>query len=271
MLDNSFKTFKTTHYLYSFSSSTPPKLELHTHKYYEFLYLVEGDISYLIGDRLYKAAPGDIFITSPGQEHGISFNTDANYARHFIQISSELLHELPQELRYNFVNNLCVNRNRIPSEIVKKYNLGAYFHSVSKHLVKDSVMDDFMFRTYAMQLIAVTNMISEEEIASYFNEKPIILEIKDYIMKNINKELSLDTIAANFFMSKYYMCHTFRDETGMTIKNYINLQRIAKARELLLTGNTPADIPKLCGFNDYSTFYRTFKKYTGLSPAEIKA
>lgn len=264
-------SFRTQDYMYSYSSTTPPKLDLHTHKYYELLYLTEGDISYLIGDRLYKAAPGDIFITPPGHEHGVTFNSDANYARHFIQLSPELMAQIPVALRTNFVNNLCEKYNRIPSEIVKKYNLGSYFHNVSHHLVKNSIMDDFMFRTYAMQLVAVTNMITGEEITSYFNEKPMILEIKDYIMKNIKKQLSLDTIAANFFMSKYYLCHTFRDETGMTIKSYINLQRVARARELLLSGRTPADIPKLCGFNDYSTFYRTFKRYTGYSPAEVKA
>jgi len=114
-------------------------------------------------------------------------------------------------------------------------------------------------------------MISGKEISSYFNERSVVLEIKDYIMKNLKNELSLDTIATNFFMSKYYMCHLFRDETGMTIKNYINLQRISRARELLLSGLTPADIPKLCGYNDYSTFYRTFKKFTGYSPNSIKA
>ena len=270
-MDKSFKTLKTEHYMYSFSSSTPPKLELHTHKYYELLYLIEGDISYLIGDRLYKAAPGDIFITPPNQEHGISFNSEANYARHFIQVSPELLSSLPKELHSNFVNNLCSKYNRIPSEIVKKYNLGSYFYSVQNYLSKESVMDSFMFKTYALQLIALTNTITGEEITSYFSEKPMILEIKDYIMKNIEKQLSLDTLAANFFMSKYYMCHTFRNETGMTIKNYINLQRVARARELLLSGSTPADIPKMCGFNDYSTFYRTFKKYTGYSPTDIKA
>lgn len=269
-MDNSFKTFRTEHYLYSYSSSMPPKLDLHTHKYYELLYLTEGDISYLIGDRLYKAASGDIFITPPGQEHGLSFNSDANYARHFIQLSPELMAQIPQELCNNFINSLCTKYNRIPSEIVKKYNLGSYFHSVSRHLIYDSAIDDFMIRTYIMQLIAVTNSIAGDEITSYFNEKPMILDIKDYIMKNLKNQLSLDAIAANFFMSKYHMCHIFRDETGMTIKNYINLQRVAKARELLLSGRTPADIPKLCGFNDYSTFYRTFKRYTGYSPAEVK-
>lgn len=269
-MDDLFRTFKTKHYLYSYITAKPPKLDLHTHKYYELLYLIEGDISYLIGDKLYKAVPGDIFITAPGQEHGISFNSNENYARHFIQFSDEVLSHMPQKLYTNFTKNLCNNCNRIPAEIVKKYNLGLYFNNVRNHLVKDSVMDDFMFRTYTMQLVAVLNSVSVDEILLHFDEKPIILELKDYIIKNIKNELSLDTIAAKFFMSKYHMCHIFRNETGMTIKNYINLQRIARARELLLNGSMPADIAKQCGFNDYSTFYRTFKRYTGFSPAEIR-
>lgn len=264
-------SFKTKDYLYSYISAKPPKLELHTHKYYELLYLIDGDISYLVGDRLYKAASGDIFITAPGQEHGISFNSEAIYSRHFIQVSQNLIETLPQELRNNFINNLCTNCNRIPSEIVKKHNLGSYFMNVRNHLKRDSVMDDFMFRTYSLQLVAVMNTISESEVISYFEEKPIVLDIKEYIIQNLDSPISLDTIAAHFFLSKYHLCHIFRTDTGMTIKGYINLQRVARARELLLSGRTPADIPKLCGFNDYSTFYRTFKRYTGYSPTEVKS
>lgn len=269
-MEDLFRTFKTEHYLYSYITATPPKLDLHTHKYYELLYLVEGDVSYLVGDKLYKAVPGDVFITAPGQEHGISFNSNANYARHFIQFSDEVLSHMPKELYSNFTQNLCRSYNRIPAETVRKYELGKYFQSVRKHLVRNSVMDDFMFRSYIMQLVATLNTVTVEEISSHFDEKPIILELKNFIIANIKNELSLDLIAAKFYMSKYHMCHIFRDETGMTIKNYINLQRIARARELLLTGITPSDIAKQCGFNDYSTFYRTFKKYTGHSPAEIK-
>lgn len=104
---------------------------------------------------------------------------------------------------------------------------------------------------------------------NFSEEKPVITEIKTFINDNTSEILSLDNIAERFYMSKYYMCHMFRDETGMTIKDYIAAQKIAKACELMRNGVVASEVQKLCGFNDYSTFYRTFKKYMGISPTEF--
>ena len=53
------------------------------------------------------------------------------------------------------------------------------------------------------------------------------------------------------------------------LKTYINTKKILYAQSLLLSGDRPADVCEACGFRDYSTFYRLFRKITGTTPNEI--
>ena len=55
-------SYKQKEYLYSYFRSKPPELNLHLHKYYEFLYFISGDATYIVEDNLYKIHPGDILL-----------------------------------------------------------------------------------------------------------------------------------------------------------------------------------------------------------------
>lgn len=266
---DTFKSFRCEDYMYSGSASMPPKMDMHSHRYYELLYFGSGDAAYIIGGRTYQAVPGDVFVTAPGEMHCIVFNSDAVYKRQFIQISAEMMERIPYEVRRGVTESICRGRNRIPAELVKRQRLGAYFRLVHYNIGRNTETSDFMIRTYIMQLVAMLGEISAEEIDLYSGEKAVIADIKSYISGNISSAFTLDSLAAEFFMSKYYLCHMFRSETGMTVKDYINAQKIAKACELMREGKGAVDAQKLCGFNDYSTFYRTFKKYMGISPTEL--
>lgn len=266
---DSYKSFRCEDYMYSCSSSLPPKLDMHSHKYYEILYFSSGDAGYIVGDRTYYAAPGDVFVTAPGELHCVVFNSDAVYKRQFIQISAQMMNQIPYAVRRGITENICRGRNRIPAELVKRQRLGAYFRLVNSNIGKKTEISDFMIRTYIMQLVAKLSEISAEEIDSYSGEKTVITDIKRYISRNLDNVMTLDALASEFFMSKYYLCHMFRRETGTTVKDYINAQKITRACELIQEGNNAVDVQKQCGFNDYSTFYRTFKKYMGMSPTEL--
>lgn len=258
--------------MYMYAVSKPPKLDMHTHSYYEILYFNSGDACYMIGDKTYHAESGDIFVKEPGENHCIIFNSDIEYKRHFVQISERMMNTIPYEIRENIVDFICCGHGHIPAFLVKKYRLGSYYQLINYNIAGKkplSSFNDFMVRTYIMQLAAVLGAIPREEILNFSEEKPVITEIKTFINDNTSEILSLDNIAERFYMSKYYMCHMFRDETGMTIKDYIAAQKIAKACELMRNGVVASEVQKLCGFNDYSTFYRTFKKYMGISPTEF--
>jgi AraC-like DNA-binding protein len=93
-----------------------------------------------------------------------------------------------------------------------------------------------------------------------------IRNILDYINANIKDDLSIETIAAKFFMSRYHLMHKFKQLTGYSVHSYILQKRLIRADMLIKNGMPATQACDQCGFNDYSNFVRSYKKMFGVSP-----
>lgn len=91
-----------------------------------------------------------------------------------------------------------------------------------------------------------------------------------YITEHLAEPLSLDRLAGQFYVSKYYLNHQFKQATGLTLYQYILKKRLLAARNLLMEGGRAMDVCFRCGFNDYSNFRRAFKREFGKSPKEYQ-
>jgi AraC-like DNA-binding protein len=89
-----------------------------------------------------------------------------------------------------------------------------------------------------------------------------------YLNENLDSDLSIDNIASRFYMNRYYLMYHFKDQTGYTLHSYILQKRLAKAAMLIKKGLQIAYVSDQCGFKDYSSFVRAFKKSFGLSPKQ---
>ncbi|MCG8634993.1 MAG: AraC family transcriptional regulator [Desulfobacterales bacterium] len=90
----------------------------------------------------------------------------------------------------------------------------------------------------------------------------------DFISRNLQKELSLDEIAAQAYFSKYHFHRIFKACTGETVSAYIRRLRLEKAANRLLSdsGETITTIAMDCGFTSSQNFATVFKKQFGMSP-----
>lgn len=92
-----------------------------------------------------------------------------------------------------------------------------------------------------------------------------------YIDKNLDSDLSLNTISDIAFFSPYHFHRVFKFVTKETLNEYVTRQRIEKsALELIHKDVGITEISTKYGFNDNSSFTRTFKKYYGVSPTEFR-
>ena len=101
-------------------------------------------------------------------------------------------------------------------------------------------------------------------------ELDLYQQITEYIEEHLDENLSLDSLAEEFYVSKYHIAHVFKDRLGMSIHQYITKKRLALCKEAILGKASITEIYQTYGFGDYSSFYRAFKKEYGISPKDYR-
>lgn len=94
-------------------------------------------------------------------------------------------------------------------------------------------------------------------------------ELLSFIDANFTKELTLTYFSKALFISDSYLCRTFKAYTGITINHYINARRISLSQNYMAKGCNISQALSQCGFREYSTFLKSFKKHAGCTPTEF--
>lgn len=98
-----------------------------------------------------------------------------------------------------------------------------------------------------------------------------IYEIAEYISANMGEIESLDSLCAQFYISKYYLCHSFKEVTGMSVMAFLNMTRVLRAIVLLGEDNmTIAQIAKAVGFGTVAHMTDVFKRIEDITPHEYR-
>lgn len=119
----------------------------------------------------------------------------------------------------------------------------------------------------------ITHRIFDEELPlpKENEDDDITNTIYNYIHAHYqNPDLSIPEISNAVGYSVQYISKIFRQNSGITMVDYINKYRINQAIQFLGEGKTVSEIQQLTGFNSNVTFSRNFHKYTGLSPSEYR-
>ncbi len=99
-----------------------------------------------------------------------------------------------------------------------------------------------------------------------------ILRTKEYIDRNLDKNLRLEEVAAKVYISKAYLSELFTAYTGKSFSSYITERRMERARQLLATTRLSIhDVGMACGFLSPAYFSTVFTKQSGLSPRQYRA
>ena len=117
-----------------------------------------------------------------------------------------------------------------------------------------------------IEILYLIDSIKSYSKASTSN--PQLKTVIEYLNANYTKNISLDDLEKQFFISKYHLCHIFPRSTGLTIHQYITKKRLAYAKELMRNGKSAAIAAESSGFNSYSAFYRCFVNEYGYSPTD---
>jgi len=92
-------------------------------------------------------------------------------------------------------------------------------------------------------------------------------KVMNYIQANLAEKLSLQDIAEQIGLSRSYFATQFKKTEGISTHQFVNQQRLERAKQLLKNDDSPmVEIALDCGFNSQSHFNRLFKRYVGVTP-----
>ena len=95
--------------------------------------------------------------------------------------------------------------------------------------------------------------------------------IRDYLETHYTEKVSLDALADQFFISKFYLTRVFKEQYGVSINTYVLNLRITKAKQMLrFTDKKLEDIGYQCGLGAPHYFSRIFKQVEGITPSEFR-
>lgn len=98
-----------------------------------------------------------------------------------------------------------------------------------------------------------------------------LAEVQAYIERHFQDQISLETIARRFFVSKEHLSRAFKTFSGENISDYITRKRMEKARDMILgQGLEIKRVAQLTGYEDLAYFYRVFKRHFGVTPGELR-
>lgn len=136
---------------------------------------------------------------------------------------------------------------------------------------RKDTLTELVSHNYLTDIITSIYLENDNSTSNALHIPDKFIKIRNYIDENFSSKLELDTIAKEFFISKYHLSREFKRIFGTTIGDYILKQRISKAKSLLRFSETSIDeIAIECGFSDGGYFIKVFKKEENLTPAKYR-
>lgn len=251
------------------------EFEFHYHDFNKIIIFISGNVTYLIEGKSYRLKPWDIIFVNSHDIHKPIVDEEEPYERIILWVNSNFL-ELHNKDNCNLLTcfelsskqKICLLR--LPSENIKSIQtLLINLESAAKNLDFGS---EVLKNSFFLQLIVYLNrLFLKRELNLAFDDIQYderIADILEHINSNLKECLSVESIASKFYINKFFLMHKFKTETGYTLHSYIQQKRLIKASELIKQGKHITELLLDCGFGDYSSFLRAFKKAFELSPKD---
>ena len=99
----------------------------------------------------------------------------------------------------------------------------------------------------------------------------VVSRLEKYIRNHLGEELSRNQLAEYVYLSPDYLARMFRQEKGVSLSNYITLERLEKGKRLLRETNmTVGDIAYQVGYGNLAYFTKVFREKNGVTPAQFR-
>ena len=256
--------------LFHIKDQTKRDFSYHYHDFHKVIIFLSGKAAYHIEGNSYYLKPWDILLVNRHAIHKPEIDFSVPYERFVLWIrddikSTELLRCFQKAIDRSY------NLIRLDSDTQEK--LKQLLYELEAALKDEKFGSELLGSALFTQFMVYVNRIFLEKQYIYdtrsYSSDSQIEELLRYINHNLTEDLSIETLARKYYLSKYHMMRKFKEETGYTIHNYIISKRLLLARTKISEGTPILKAAQLSGFSDYTTFSRAYKKQFGTAPSQM--
>ncbi|WP_231889769.1 AraC family transcriptional regulator [Oceanobacillus sp. Castelsardo] len=258
-------------------SEIEPLFRLHSHDAMEFLIFLGGNCDFFCEGRSYSLTKGDVVVIPPYAVHRAKVKDFNNYERVVSNISKKLLAEylsISASMKESIVYHKTQGTYVIHLNSEKLEELTFLLRDVSDRQKNGEENQSFALHYLLFQALQIilNPASSTKQISKGNKQDQRLVSIIEYIESHLtDPDLSLDNVSNQFHLNKYYFSHYFKNNMNVPFYRYVLLKRLATAVTMIKQNELSIEeIAMTCGFQDYSSFYRLFKKEYNLSPKNLQ-
>lgn len=236
---------------------------------YKIVFLISGDRIFEIGKERIKASSGAVAVAEPNKR--IGFERISNRTNCYLDISvhPKVFNSIQGDNDFLRIFHKTDDKNKViyPSKFDNDTCtnlLNSIVKGLDKHLGRIHILSKIMSIISEFDIYFDENNSNEFRGSDNYN-----VNLMGYIEKHYTEKLTLDDLCQKFFISKTTLNSIVKQNTGITCLKYINYLRASEAKRMITHSFLP--LKKICeisGFSDYSTFYREYKNYFGITPSQ---
>lgn len=224
---------------------------LHTHKFSEMFYVINGKGKFQVEQEYYEITKDDFLIVNPNVLH--TEYSDPDFPLEYIIIGVENLSFTFSQKKDHTVFH-CTNQQK---ELL--YFMNSMMYELQKKEVQYEEVCQHMLDVLIIKLMRIANFTFQITSSSKINHE--CLKLKQYMDSCYSQDITLDSLASISHLNKYYLSHVFKQYFGCSPINYLCQVRLNAAQELLeSTDYSISDIAQICGFSSQSYFAQSFLK-----------
>lgn len=254
----------------------------HRHHELEISCVPSGTGIYHINDRFFDIRPGDVFLMSNTDYHGLNLRANERILNMVVHFDPAFIwNSLTSNLDYNFLliffernANFCprLDRNNPATAHIFSLLMEMWQELTEKRLGYE-LMVKIKLQTILTEILRYYDYVDLGKNSRRLGEQDIapINEAIAYIDRHLSENIRLADLAAIAHVSPAYFSTLFKRLNGLSPIEYIVHKRIQLAvEEICTTTKSLTEIAMDCGFNNSTNFYKAFRKVTGRTPVSYR-
>ena len=231
----------------------------------EIIQILSGDGNALIGDQTYPLSPGILLFIDASAIHSLNPQSEDDYCRNKLIVCRSTIEKALGVV--NATSLLETFEEKGGACLTLEPELAGEIDDIFRVMAENNGENAVVFPAF----LRILTMLTPQDRLYAEASDARVARVLHYLHTRYTEPITIDTLAEDAHISKYYLCRLFRASTGMSIVQYLNEQRMTSARRLLAQTRRPITaIAEDCGFGSASHFCALFREREGMTPRDFR-